>query len=650
MSRRQSAHKGEGTAKRRRHRLTVLSGDARVIAKVWRLQPLYVILLAAHALLWGFVDTLAVYYRTALFNAMDSDVPFWNAARWIVYIAVFYVLLFIPDFLYNLILKPILERRLSTRMRRELYEKAQRMDLACYDDPDFYNQFVWAMRESAPRAIEVLNSVERVLHNLISSAAIVGLLFTLNVWVSIIMLVGNLLGTFVIDSIGNRVWVRVGEECNPLWRREAYIDRVYTLPAYAKELRTGQMSAMMQHDLEQNTGQLLDACRRRGRAITLLYGVGWNLISQGTRYGTILIMIGELASGRMPLGGFAGAVSALWILGATMQSLSDALAELPKHALYLDKYFAFLDHENRMVSGTCPVPPFESLTFENVSFSYESVKTDEETALEERVQAYEKKQGCQNTEGQDKLRTGEVLHDVSLTLRRGEKLAIVGYNGAGKTTLIKLVMRLYDPTSGRILYNGQDIREFDLADYRAHIGAVFQDYCLFAATVAENVMGGRYDASPESEAAVRKALDSASFTERLATLEKGLDTPLTRELDENGVNLSGGEAQKIAIARVFVRPYELIIMDEPSSALDPVAEYELNHSILNAADRQDRTVIFISHRLSTTRFADRILLFADGCLRESGNHDRLMELNGLYAEMFRMQAEKYRRGEEQETA
>ena len=228
-----------------------------------------------------------------------------------------------------------------------------------------------------------------------------------------------------------------------------------------------------------------------------------------------------------------------------------------------------------MVSGTCPVPPFESLTFENVSFSYESVKTDEETALEERVQAYEKKQGCQDTEGQDKLRTEEVLHDVSLTLRRGEKLAIVGYNGAGKTTLIKLAMRLY---------------------------------------------------------------------------EKGLDTPLTRELDENGVNLSGGEAQKIAIARVFVRPYELIIMDEPSSALDPVAEYELNHSILNAADRQDRTVIFISHRLSTTRFADRILLFADGCLRESGNHDRLMELNGLYAEMFRMQAEKYRRGEEQETA
>ena len=173
-------------------------------------------------------------------------------------------------------------------------------------------------------------------------------------------------------------------------------------------------------------------------------------------------------------------------------------------------------------------------------------------------------------------------------------------------------MRLYDPTSGRILYNGQDIREFDLADYRAHIGAVFQDYCLFAATVAENVMGGRYDASPESEAAVRKALDSASFTERLTTLEKGLDTPLTRRAGRERRQPVGRRGAKNRHCRVFVRPYELIIMDEPSSALDPVAEYELNHSILNAADRQDRTVIFISHRLSTTRFADRILLFADG--------------------------------------
>ena len=158
-------------------------------------------------------------------------------------------------------------------------------------------------------------------------------------------------------------------------------------------------------------------------------------------------------------------------------------------------------------------------------------------------------------------------------------------------------------------------------------------------------MGGRYDGQPGTEAEVRAALDAASFTGRLSTLEQGLHTPLTREIDQSGVNLSGGEAQKVAIARMFVRPYDLIIMDEPSSALDPVAEYELNHSVLNAADSRERTVIFISPRLSTTRFADRILLFADGRLCEQGSHEVLMAMGGRYARMFDMQAEKYRAGE-----
>ena len=243
-----------------------------------------------------------------------------------------------------------------------------------------------------------------------------------------------------------------------------------------------------------------------------------------------------------------------------------------------------------------------------------------------------------------------MLKNVSFTIRKGEKTAIVGYNGAGKTTLIKLVMRLYDPTEGRILYNGRDIREYDLHEYRNRIGAVFQDYRIFAATLGENVMGGGYERTVENQSRIREALDNATFTERLNTLEKGLETPLTREIDKEGVNLSGGEAQKVAIARVFVRPYDLIIMDEPSSALDPVAEYELNHSILNAADSRDScrtaTVIFISHRLSTTRFADRIFLFAGGELCEQGSHGDLIAMDGKYAEMFRMQAEKYRRGED----
>ena len=198
--------------------------------------------------------------------------------------------------------------------------------------------------------------------------------------------------------------------------------------------------------------------------------------------------------------------------------------------------------------------------------------------------------------------------------------------------------RLYDPTEGEILYNGRNLKDYDIPGLRARIGTVFQDYKIFAATVTENVLGR--EVHEEDRDAVTDALTKATFADRLSDMEKGLDTPLTKEFSEDGVNLSGGEAQKVAIARIFARPYELIVMDEPSSALDPAAEYELNHTILAYA--KDKTVVFISHRLSTTRMADRILMFADGRLIEEGSHDELMRRGGKYAEMFRLQAEKYR--------
>lgn len=222
--------------------------------------------------------------------------------------------------------------------------------------------------------------------------------------------------------------------------------------------------------------------------------------------------------------------------------------------------------------------------------------------------------------------------------KAGERIAIVGYNGAGKTTLIKLLMRLYDTTNGEILYNGRSIRDFVPEKYREHIGSVFQDYKVFAASIAENVIGGEY--TDNDEEAVMWALKAASFDEKLGQLPNGIHSQLTTEFSKEGVGLSGGESQKIAIARVFARPFELIIMDEPSSALDPIAEYELNQSILKNAE--GRTVIFISHRLATTRMADKIYMFDHGKIVEQGSHDELMIQNGKYAGMYRVQAKKYR--------
>ena len=634
---------------KRRGAKNVLIYDAKIIKKVWTLVPCFIIFLAINSIVWAFIDSLAVYFRNEMFNALDTSGQFWDVAQYIVALGIFYTIVFVPHHLYHQVINPILDNKLRHKIHEELYVKAQSMDIACYDDPDFYNQFVWAMNESDHRAIAVVGQVSAVIHRLGAVSAITVILMDINIWVGILMFCG-VIATMIVDQFGNRLWVKQSEECNPLWRKSDYYTRTFYLSDYAKEMRSGEVADMMSEHFTENIEIVRDTELRYGKKFAFLYGFLWNLFRRGTYYGTVLIMINELMAGRVQLGGFAAAVSAVWMLQYSMAMLGDNLMELPKHALYIEKYFAFLEHENTLLSGGEEVPPFESLVLENVSFSYVPMSTDKEVSLADAVKAFERKQSGKKSDDAEtqieKAKPVEVLKNVNLSIRRGEKKAIVGYNGAGKTTLIKLIMRLYDPTEGRILYNGRDIREYDIESYRQRIGAVFQDYRLFCATLAENVVGGLYKHDDDRDEKVKEALKNATFGDRLETLPKGLDTALAKDLDEQGVNLSGGEAQKVAIARIFVRPYELIIMDEPSSALDPMAEYELNHSILHAADSQERTVIFISHRLSTTRFADTIYLFADGRLCEQGSHDELILMNGKYAEMFNMQAEKYRMGEQ----
>ena len=213
----------------------------------------------------------------------------------------------------------------------------------------------------------------------------------------------------------------------------------------------------------------------------------------------------------------------------------------------------------------------------------------------------------------------------------------MGYNGAGKTTLVKLLMRLYDVGEGRILADGVDIRDYQVEKYRESIGTVFQDFKIFAGNVRENVLMNVAEHCEEEP--IRQALSESGLLDRVQEMEDGLDTQLTTEIMEKGVNLSGGESQKLAIARVFYQKAGLMILDEPSSALDPIAEYQLTHAMLTAT--KDKTVIFISHRLSTTRLADYIIMLEKGQIAEQGTHEELLQMKGKYAQMWRVQAGAY---------
>ena len=296
-------------------------------------------------------------------------------------------------------------------------------------------------------------------------------------------------------------------------------------------------------------------------------------------------------------------VAMTWIL----IRLFENVMEIMKNGIFINNLRGFLEYEEEIPQdqdGELPDGEFESLEFRNVSFSYK----EEQTIL-----------------------------NLSFVIRKGQKIALLGHNGAGKTTIIKLLLRLYDPTSGVILYNGKDIREYNLKAYRELFATTFQDFQMFGMTIKENVLMGRHYDNEEEQ--VISALKKAGVYEKVMTLKDGIHTMMTKEFDADGAVLSGGETQKIAVARTFVKEAVMKIFDEPSSALDPIAEFELFQNIMK--EGEDHTMLFISHRLSSVKNCDKVFMLEKGHLIEEGTHQELLTANGSYAQMYKKQAMNY---------
>jgi ATP-binding cassette subfamily B protein len=294
----------------------------------------------------------------------------------------------------------------------------------------------------------------------------------------------------------------------------------------------------------------------------------------------------------------------------SIQGILGGFSGMYEHNLYLSNLFELMETTSALPTRANPVPVPDpvrgEITFDHVTFAYPGAPDN-------------------------------ALNDLSFTVSPGETIAIVGRNGAGKTTLFKLICRLYDPSDGRILIDGVDIRDYDPPELRAQIGGMFQDYVTYQATAAENIgLGSLGDLADRD--AIRSASRQAGSDQLIAGLPQGYDTALGKWFDA-GVNLSGGEWQKVALARAFMRDARILLLDEPTSALDAQAEYELFERIHSLT--RGRTAVYISHRFSTVRRADRIVFLEHGRLVEQGTHEQLMRLNGRYARLFRLQASAY---------
>ena len=607
----------------------VLRNNIVIFGKVCKYAPELVILaFLEEGVLQGVHNSIYAVFTLHLFNSLDLGEPFSKIALIIGLMSAWYLVFNILDRSWHRVIKPNLHHKLNQGIHTELFRKTREIDVACYDDPEFYNDFVWAMDEASSRAIKILEDLTRMTARLMALVTILGTLVAAKLD-TVIIIVCCAIGVVncVVNHYGNKISYAAQKERKPLYRKQSYINRVYHLPDYAKEMRISRADDLLTREADENSEKKVKSFKKYGIKYFFIYGIFYNVLMEAVSLGITFYMFIRLLDGAMLVGVFAASTSLIWRVRWNISDFVARLAKFHEHSLFLEKYYGFLSYKPKVVSGKNEVPEFESLELRNVSFTYDF---SDKPKYQWHKSDHKKPQG----EGG----SADALREVDLKIEKGEKIAIVGYNGAGKTTLIKLLMRLYDPTVGEVLYNGKSAKDYDISAYRAKIGCVFQDFKIFSSTIAENVMAGDYDDATDAEK-VSDSLEAAGFNDKLNSLSDGTQTMLTREFDKKGTNLSGGESQKVAIARVFARPYELWIMDEPSSALDPVAEYELNQSILKYAE--GKTVIFISHRLSTTRMADRIYMFDSGKLCEVGSHDELIEKNGKYAEMFKLQAEKY---------
>lgn len=582
----------------------------------FRTAPGYMIYFLYDAFRYQFMifleHTIGIRY---VLRCAEYGEPFWKAFLVIGIILVINMIQIIPDGYFIHAMHFRVKPKLYKALKEQMYEKAAKIDLACYDNPEYYNEFVLAVAEaekSVDRFLTLLNSIMQSLTIIFTT----GVFFLVTDAMGVVFVFASFIFNFFLAKWRNKINYEARLRTNPWERKRNYSGRVFYLNDYAKELRLNpEVRTILQEDFENAGDEIIaieqSVAKKRSILLFLQRYLAGDFIIDGLYIAYLVFQAAVLHT--IDYSNAVVLFNRTGNLRRGMRGFAEIAPQANENSMYVDKIRGFLAYEPQVVSTEQASVPESAgeLSLEHVSFRY--------------------------TED-----SPEILHDINLRVKAGERIAIVGYNGAGKTTLIKLLMRLYDPTEGVIRYHGTDIRKYDLEEYHKRTGVVFQDFRMYGASLLENVV---LDDVPEEarhsgiKEQVTDALCRSGFGDRLAELPQGLETPITTEFDEQGVNLSGGESQKVAIARAFYKDASILVMDEPSSALDPIAEYNLNKAMHDAA--RGKTVFYISHRLSTIRDADRIVMLENGRIIEEGTHEELCERNGAYAAMWHAQAGKY---------
>ena len=515
--------------------------------------------------------------------------------------------------LVNILLKncyfPRSDLKIQSRFLKLTFGKAREADLECYENAEYYESHIRALNALKSRPRMVLDSLEMLFGALFGFFALSGVALSLDG--SMLLFVGlQIIANFVFARKDNEERRAYEVELAEANRQADYVRRVHYMPEYAKELRTTDISEVLFKRFIAATQNGIRVIEKHGFKCAV-YRLFVDAVCTRMGYYLVILFVAFriLALKNMMIGDGLMVVMAMFSVTEALLDQENSFFQLHEHAMYIGDLRAFWEYEPKIreeEAGAVPTMPVEELRVENLSFSY--------------------------------FGSGrKVIDDISFTIKGGQTAAIVGHNGAGKSTLVKLLMRLYEPTSGSIYLNGREIDGYQLSAYRNCFSTVFQDFKVFSLTVGENILMRR--TAEGDTALLTESLRESGLLDQVSAFPQGFDTQMSREFDENGVSLSGGQNQKIALSRLYAKNAPIAVLDEPSSALDPIAEYELFENMKRICE--GRTVIFISHRLSSAISADVIFMIEHGRIIERGNHESLMRQNGKYAEMFRKQAEKY---------
>ncbi len=497
------------------------------------------------------------------------------------------------------------------QLNNRIFNKAITLDVECYENPEFYDKYQRATNVLAWSYFDfVCSCVSNIVSAIVSLALVIGTVATINPVYLLFLL--PVVFVFVIETSKSKLVYKRDLEMTTNNRIKAYIQRTVFLKDFSKDMRTSNIFAVLMSRFKAAIDSNVEILRKYGWKL-FVYSTVSSLFSE------FIPIIGTYAyaayqfvfTKALTVSGFSVVLSSINAVRESTMNIARNFDMLVGSALYFQNLREFFEYEPKIVSGDKIPGEFESLEFKNVSFRYPAAER-------------------------------YALQDISFRIDKAETLALVGVNGAGKSTLVKLLLRFYDVTDGEILYNGINIKEYDLNKYRNIFGAVFQDYKNFAISVYENVIC--HECSDEEKETAEAALRRSGIWEKISTLPKGADTVLTREFDKNGAGLSGGENQKVSAARLFAKDFQFAVLDEPSSALDPIAEYKMYENLIKVT--QNKTVMYISHRLSSAVLSDRIIVIGNGRVLEQGSHQELMAKGGKYNEMFTLQASSYNREKE----